>query len=95
MFAPRRETVSLGRGVRSPAQRIVVQPAYSIDVRPCKSYRQPIAEATPTAIVMFGYRIGPLWIGLTIARQLALLSTLLFRYSRTGWMHLDTWIDPR
>ncbi len=59
------------------------------------SYGFGVLCAIPTAVLMVASRVAPMWIGLTVAVQLAVLSPLLFRYSRICWMHLDQWIDPR
>lgn len=59
------------------------------------SYALGILSALPTAIVMFVYGIRSEWIGAAVVVQLAVLSPLLFRYSRVVWMHFDQRMDPR
>ena len=59
------------------------------------SYGLAIITGAPTCVVMLLMRLPDLWIILALGLQLSLSSPLLFRYSRTMWLHMDQVVDPR
>lgn len=59
------------------------------------SYGLGILSALPLCAVMFFNKYSAWAIFAAAAAQLALLSPLLFRYSRVMWLHFDQRFDPR
>jgi len=59
------------------------------------SYGMGILSALPLCGWMFFQRYNPWAIFAAAAAQLAILSPLLFRYSRVMWLHFDQRFDPR
>lgn len=59
------------------------------------SYGIGIALAAPVSIVLFLQGFNEITIFLVALAQLAIVSPLLFRYSRVAWMHFDQRFDPR
>ena len=59
------------------------------------SYGIGIVLATPLSIYLFLQGFSELVIFAIVIAQLAVVSPLLFRYSRVAWMHFDQRWDPR
>jgi uncharacterized membrane protein len=59
------------------------------------SYGIGILIATPVTIYLFLQGFSELAIFAIVLAQLAIVSPLLFRYSRVAWMHFDQRMDPR
>ncbi len=59
------------------------------------SYGIGILLAAPLSIYLFLRGVDEIVIYCTVIAQLAIISPLLFRYSRVAWMHFDQRIDPR
>lgn len=59
------------------------------------SYGIGVVLAAPTAILLFLNGCKEHWILAIVAAQLAVVSPILFRYSRVAWMHFDQRFDPR
>jgi hypothetical protein len=59
------------------------------------SYGIGILLAAPLSIYLFVQKVDEVVIYFVAIAQLALISPLLFRYSRVAWMHFDQRIDPR
>lgn len=59
------------------------------------SYGMGIALALPTTIYLMLTNVSQ-WLAFSaITSQLAILSPLLFRYSRVIWLHFDQYFDAR
>jgi len=59
------------------------------------SYGIGIVLAAPLAIGLFLHGVREPLIFAAVIAELAIVSPLLFRYSRVAWMHFDQRIDPR
>ena len=59
------------------------------------SYGIGLAIAAPVSILLFLKGFSEPMIFLIAIAQLAIVSPLLFRYSRVAWMHFDQRFDPR
>jgi len=59
------------------------------------SYGIAVILATPLAIYLFLCKVNEILIFLAVIGQLAIVSPLLFRYSRVAWLHFDQRFDPR
>ncbi|MBP87317.1 MAG: DUF983 domain-containing protein [Planctomycetaceae bacterium] len=59
------------------------------------SYGIGLALAAPVSILLFLKGFSEPIIFLVVIAQLAIVSPLLFRYSRVAWMHFDQRFDPR
>lgn len=59
------------------------------------SYGIGIALAAPLAIYLFLQRVSEPLIFVAILAELAIVSPLVFRYSRVAWLHFDQRFDPR
>ena len=59
------------------------------------SYGIGLVVAAPVSIWMFLQGFSEPVIFATAIGQLAILSPLLYRYSRVAWMHFDQRFDPR
>ncbi len=58
------------------------------------SYGLGVVLTVPVAIIMFLNDFHVDWIGVVLLAQLAVLSPIIFRYSRVVWMHFDHLVDP-
>ena len=59
------------------------------------SYGMGVALALPTTIFLMLTNVSQWLAFLIITFQLAILSPLLFRYSRVIWLHFDKYFDAR
>jgi hypothetical protein len=59
------------------------------------SYAMGVAAVTPLVIVGLARDWNRLLVGCAAIVELALLSPLVFRYSRVLWMYMDQHFDPR
>jgi uncharacterized protein (DUF983 family) len=59
------------------------------------SYAMAVAAATPVVVLGLVLDWSYPLIGVLAGVELALLSPLLFRYSRVIWLHFDQHFDPR
>ncbi|HUG67328.1 MAG TPA: DUF983 domain-containing protein [Pirellulaceae bacterium] len=59
------------------------------------SYGLGILIAAPLSIYLFLRGFNEIAIFAIVLAQLAVVSPLLFRYSRVAWMHFDQRMDPR
>ena len=59
------------------------------------SYGIGLVLATPLCIFLFLKGVSEPFIFLAAIGLLAIVSTMVFRYSRVAWMHFDQRFDPR
>jgi len=59
------------------------------------SYGLAVISVIPTSWLLFRWAVPDGWLYGVIAAQLILTSPILWRYSRTLWLHLDQMIAPR
>ena len=59
------------------------------------SYGLAVLSVAPTGWLLFRLAVPDVWLYIAIGLQLVLTSPLLFRYSRTLWLHLDQLVAPR